>query len=96
MHKYHEFKPEMLFVVINRDVGVMDVYGKKVETIRNGTVEVFSKEALERVVDCSLHVSMSYYDLRDTNMILFAVNFPTKPRGPQDSSQIISALKKFD
>lgn len=55
----------------------------------------FSKEALERVVDCSPHVSMSYYDLRDTNMILLAVNFPTKPRGSQDLSQIISALKKF-
>jgi len=45
MHKYHEFKPEMLFVVINRDVGVMDVYGKKVETIRSGTAEVFLKRS---------------------------------------------------
>jgi hypothetical protein len=29
MHKYHEFKPWNVFMVLNRDVGVMLVHGSK-------------------------------------------------------------------
>ena len=77
-----------------RVVGV-DINSERVEAIRSGDVEGFSREAIEKVVDRYLYVSTSYDDLRDVDIAFIAVNSPTKPDGSQDLSQVISALNSL-
>jgi len=77
-----------------RVVGV-DIDSERVEAIKSGDVEGFSREAMERVVDRYLYVSTSYDDLRDVDVVFIAVNTPTKPDGSQDLSQVVSALNSL-
>jgi UDPglucose 6-dehydrogenase len=77
-----------------RVVGI-DIDDGRVKTVRNGAVEGFLREAMEKVVDRYLYVSASYADLRDVDVVFIAVNTPTKPDCSQDLSQVVSALKSL-
>jgi len=77
-----------------RVIGI-DIDDERVEAVRSGDVEGFPREAIERVVGCYLHVSTTYDDLRDVDVVFIAVNTPTKPDGSQDLLQVISALKSL-
>ena len=60
-----------------RVVGV-DVNEKRVEDVRRGLVNGFSKKALLKAIQSgSLEVSTSYGILRDADIVLVAVNTPT-------------------
>jgi UDPglucose 6-dehydrogenase len=77
-----------------RVIGI-DIDDERVKAVRSGDVEGFLREAIERVVDRYLHISTTYDDLRDVDVVFIAVNTPTKPDGSQDLLQVISALKSL-
>jgi len=78
-----------------RVIGV-DVSEKIVEDVRRGLVSGFSGEALLKAIQSSsLEVSASYDVLGDADIVLVAVNTPTKPNGSQDLSQVLSALNSL-
>ena len=60
--------------------------------MRRGLVKGSDRELLKAIQSNSLEVSTSYGVLRDADIVLVAVNTPTKPDGSQDLSQVLSAL----